>query len=1179
MADPLSLTGTAVGVVSLGIQVCQGLFSYLQAVRGRHKEVQDGIAEAQALLEMFQSINDVLPDFERQDRETAELLLSCLETNESKVLELKQKLDRLKRSVDPATDLKGKVKRSGKALAYPFRVDNMRELQNSVSRLLQALQMGMQVAGFKANVSRRFETNRLDGLQNEVINQKNAIASLGTNLRENTDKISTLRTAMRDFESEIDTRLSEIRTEVSGLGKRLETLNGTHQHLAEEVVQGMSEVKLMVAQSQHQGQSSAERIHRQLLCQMQLLQSIQSHLVSAPQQKPTNASHLSPSSRNQLVKEFEESAVHGNTTAARSVGLCDCMGDPKRTTRASAKLLVLSISVTEQVCGHRPGCPLSKICFQKTKKTVSLRTKFDMLSYFARVVEAGISYTADRLGGFQIAPFIRLKNIVPLSASPVYDLLFNSCDWLQRRPRSKGAIDDHFGNLEHRIMSLYQNRRSSPTDLTELGETHIGCALTFLCFISDALEGEAAYVVLENMERIVQTMVNCGASVNDFISSNDSSSVVICFLVSAYYSSCRWQANRTDNTMLSHYFRATDHTVEDFIFYYSGINLTALTSSLPDVVESMHIPPLISAILARSSRQLAHEIAKRPQELIQHIHGLTVIQWSVGWPQGLRMLLKSDARALIDATGYRGGKITTPPIEAALSIECVESLKALLEAGCDLCIDGSFDGRLPSAMMLAIERSTSPKSVDCLSEFLAHLASRREELLRLAHQHLPQELIQHNGGYEYIPDGNASYLCAQLVKAGVPVPKRLRVPEEIGSVYHLDVPLKHFPRLLEAGFRDWNLLNEAGLTPLMVWREETFFFKMPHGSTVQDTFATIQRLGGLGCLDTFPVDRKKLGVNTEATGWHFLASLFGATFSLKLYLWNPAREHKYLTTVRAFLDNLSNKAKDGCNCWCNANSTGCSPMISLCKSHCRPLRREMGMKDHHGFTSVANSTTSWIRHAFFHHPVRNDISLEGNNGQTTPSNRTLEMVRFLTFEALDMTHTCCRVRCLFHDGMANAPCSDGYWPCRKHIALKCCDPGFAREIREEQQQAAEYLAALMTEFTDVLTRMSDSPRALDAFIFGYWRRRMAEVYAVKSEVVEAINLVVPEVETFVTPEPIKRLLGEDFTFRLDSTSGLACTSKKFEDRKLFDLEEHDYCEWCDEWESSDYEDKEWKDEE
>lgn len=214
---------------------------------------------------------------------------------------------------------------------------------------------------------------------------------------------------------------------------------------------------------------------------MELLQSIQSHLISASQQKSSNASYPSPS-RNHLIKECEEFAVPKTITAPRSVGLCNCMGDHKCTTRASAELLVLSISVAKQDSGHSPGCPLSKIRLGKTKKTMSLRTKVGILSYFMRVVEAGMSYTADRLGGFQIAPFIRLKNIVPRNASPVFDIIIKSCNWLQRRPRSNGAIDEHLRNLEHTILSLYQTGRSSPTDVTASGETHINVRVEIMQF-------------------------------------------------------------------------------------------------------------------------------------------------------------------------------------------------------------------------------------------------------------------------------------------------------------------------------------------------------------------------------------------------------------------------------------------------------------------------------------------------------------------------------------------------------------------------------------------------------------------------------------------------------------------------------------------------------------------------
>lgn len=45
MSDPLSVAGTAVGIASLGIQVCQGLIKYLQAVNDRNEEIKDAVRD------------------------------------------------------------------------------------------------------------------------------------------------------------------------------------------------------------------------------------------------------------------------------------------------------------------------------------------------------------------------------------------------------------------------------------------------------------------------------------------------------------------------------------------------------------------------------------------------------------------------------------------------------------------------------------------------------------------------------------------------------------------------------------------------------------------------------------------------------------------------------------------------------------------------------------------------------------------------------------------------------------------------------------------------------------------------------------------------------------------------------------------------------------------------------
>lgn len=53
MSDPLSVAGSAVGIISLGIQVCNGLLVYADAIRGRSQDlnVQDHLDQVRPLPE------------------------------------------------------------------------------------------------------------------------------------------------------------------------------------------------------------------------------------------------------------------------------------------------------------------------------------------------------------------------------------------------------------------------------------------------------------------------------------------------------------------------------------------------------------------------------------------------------------------------------------------------------------------------------------------------------------------------------------------------------------------------------------------------------------------------------------------------------------------------------------------------------------------------------------------------------------------------------------------------------------------------------------------------------------------------------------------------------------------------------------------------------------------------
>lgn len=71
MSDPISLAGTAVGVVSLGLSVCQGLISYYSAVRDCPKEAKNMLQKLEGLKDVLEVLEDVFQSHDTLRTETA----------------------------------------------------------------------------------------------------------------------------------------------------------------------------------------------------------------------------------------------------------------------------------------------------------------------------------------------------------------------------------------------------------------------------------------------------------------------------------------------------------------------------------------------------------------------------------------------------------------------------------------------------------------------------------------------------------------------------------------------------------------------------------------------------------------------------------------------------------------------------------------------------------------------------------------------------------------------------------------------------------------------------------------------------------------------------------------------------------------------------------------------------
>ncbi|CAG1986060.1 unnamed protein product [Fusarium graminearum] len=428
-------------------------------------------------------------------------------------------------------------------------------------------------------------------------------------------------------------------------------------------------------------------------------------------------------------------------------------------------------------------------------------------------------------------------------------------------------------------------------------------------------------------------------------------------------------------------------------------------------------------------------------------YSFTVLQLAVRWPEGLRYLLSTDAKRFLDKSPCPG--VYYPTVAIACYTGNQESVKILLEAGCELDL---------SRRIGPIFADTS---TECMAAVASNLGTRRVHLLKLAQERLGIFL---EGTTVTFADLKAASICESLDKASIPIHRSLRVERDYKSIYSCPgIPIAHFRLFWEKGFYDGLRRHDnLGLVPTMTYRVSMFWpIQRMEISNIYDSYSWIR---DNGFLNITPTDPLKLGFNISATAHHYIGAMFGAFYDFRM-------PDLPLSPIFRLVDELSSvQVEDECVCWCNRTSHGCSPLKLLLKSHLDEL--------------WPGITFDIQRHFFLHHTVLYSSSLLRGFA--------MEVLRLLTFEALDMTHTCCTFESLGEDIVKDLVSTASERP----AAIFSCQAKTVREIRSSAREIsnARLLEDLMLEFTSHLSQQGPGSEVFELFIKTYWRRRMSEIY-------------------------------------------------------------------------------------
>ena len=166
MAEAFGVAGSAVGVISLGIQVCEGLLTYYESWKGCHQDIENTSKSIASLTETLELVSRVVRNRKGQgepvEQQISSIVVRCLTGIEA----LSKELEGFEKYPESA-DIRSKIKSHMRRLYYPFKESTLAKLRDSVHDVRDDLVPALAV----------LQVEKLSGLEEGT---KNVTISLGS---------------------------------------------------------------------------------------------------------------------------------------------------------------------------------------------------------------------------------------------------------------------------------------------------------------------------------------------------------------------------------------------------------------------------------------------------------------------------------------------------------------------------------------------------------------------------------------------------------------------------------------------------------------------------------------------------------------------------------------------------------------------------------------------------------------------------------------------------------------------------------------------------------------------------------------------------------------------------------------------------------------------------------------
>jgi hypothetical protein len=533
---------------------------------------------------------------------------------------------------------------------------------------------------------------------------------------------------------------------------------------------------------------------------------------------------------------------------------------------------------------------------------------------------------------------------------------------------------------------------------------------------------------------------------------------------------------------------------------------------------------LSKAVLRRDKVAVVKILANQPEylESERNIFGHSAVHLAIGWPEGLEILLKAVDEAFL----HREFDIRDPPchtipssksstpLDYAIAFGCTRSIRLLAEA------NTAFDFK----WNLFIGTPSLPENVSEI--VLDVVVERLQQLFEFAVQKLPSATISSLGitCFELF-HSKAEQVLKYLEEENIQLPRKFNTKYywnvfwlEDGGLYHQsDISAETAIIFFNAGFKDIDSEVE-GITPIMNLSSPSALGA--HEFVFSRYFRMVEFFVQKGArLDRqIPLDLIDNQVsNDEPTRHH------RAVHWVAIHAWEKVLSFDFfdisaiaeLGSSQIWQNILQRSISDPCSCACA--SGGCRP-ITLALKYSE--RRNWGKwtnlfrmnKRKNPFETnwedLLSNLSPMYRVASVELLFKLSLLLDGLEGDQLVD----DVIRYLTFSALGMTHTCCK-----HLRRENFTRTSREYGLRKREpSIRMMDPAEAEEIHEEERTLIERLEILHTKFMEDFRRLGVP---LSRFILENWRETMSTELSNSREISESLRDQFSELGISMYTEP------------------------------------------------------------